>query len=221
MLFFGFAGFPEANFGIILIIKWSKKGVKVKNKTVVLGFGSLIWDKGSLGPYITDFFQGGPVLPLEFSRASGKRKGALTLVVDDINGAWCPTRFAISSRLTPEVAAIDLADREKTSTDCIGKVERYEGQDIRADKECCSLVEWIILKWLEQRGFKAAVWTALSPNYRGAWTVKKAINYLKRLPGEGQRAAADYIRNAPPEVVTPLRREVEKTRWYKGLKEIR
>jgi len=62
-------------------------------KIAVIAWGSLVWDKRSLR--IADKFEcTGPRLPIEFCRISGD--GRLTLVIDETNGAECPTYQACS-----------------------------------------------------------------------------------------------------------------------------
>ena len=90
--------------------------------TVILGWGSLIWDKRptfncQIGGWQCD----GPTLRLEFSRISGgKRKGALTLVIDNENGAECPVFYAKSKRPNPHDAICDLRSREGTILKRVG-----------------------------------------------------------------------------------------------------
>ena len=78
-----------------------------------------------------------------------------------------------------------------------------------------------IAAWATAMGYDAAIWTALAGNFdepgKGGepFSVTAAIRYLETLKGEDAakfaRALA-YIRNAPPEVETPVREEVAK-RW--------
>jgi len=57
-------------------------------KIAILGWGSLLWEPSAEFekwielPWKND----GPKLKIEFSRISGSRKGALTLVIDEVNG---------------------------------------------------------------------------------------------------------------------------------------
>ena len=55
-------------------------------KIAVLGWGSLIWNKGNLR-LTTNWTDGGPILPIEFSRISDD--GRLTLVIDDVMEPMC------------------------------------------------------------------------------------------------------------------------------------
>ena len=57
----------------------------------------------------------GPTLPIEFSRISFTRCGALTLVIDPVNKIGVPARFAISKRKEIDDAICDLRTREGTA----------------------------------------------------------------------------------------------------------
>ena len=78
-----------------------------------------------------------------------------------------------------------------------------------------------IAAWATSNGYDAAIWTALASNFdqpdKGGepFSVTAAVRYLEGTEGQDTakfaRALA-YIRNAPPEVQTPVREEVAK-RW--------
>ena len=79
-------------------------------KIAILGWGSLVWDPGSLSQLCGLFEQGGPTLRIEFSRVS--EDGRLTLVIDRNNGADVPTRVSISTRSILDDAVTDVWIRE-------------------------------------------------------------------------------------------------------------
>lgn len=64
-------------------------------RIAMLGWGSLLWEGGTEFDRQHDHWRmDGPSLPVEFSRISGSRQGALTLVIDSDHGsparvAWC------------------------------------------------------------------------------------------------------------------------------------
>src|SRR5690242_8094991 len=94
---------------------------KADLRIAILGWGSLIWDKRpefdeKHEPWEPD----GPVLKLEFSRISGTRKGALTLVIDTDYGQECTVEYAISTRRNPADAIADLRCREGTVMNRMG-----------------------------------------------------------------------------------------------------
>ena len=55
-------------------------------KSVVLAWGSLVWDPGKLQT-VGKFTANGPLLPIEFCRVSDD--GRLTLAIDESFGALC------------------------------------------------------------------------------------------------------------------------------------
>src|SRR4051812_7206836 len=78
-------------------------------KILVLAWGSLIWNRGTLA-VSSDFKMDGPLLPVEFSRISGD--GRLTLVIDEIGGEPCPTYTAVIGFNELGVAVENLRTRE-------------------------------------------------------------------------------------------------------------
>lgn len=80
-------------------------------RIVLLGWGSLLWSPDGL-PVTGDWQQGGPVLPIEFSRISSD--GRLTLVIDEANGTEIVTHYTLSSRTNVKDAIEDLRKREDT-----------------------------------------------------------------------------------------------------------
>ena len=75
----------------------------------ILGWGSLLWDSSTYPLKLSsEWLADGPVLPIEFSRVSQSRGGALTLVIDPEHGAECRTSYAISSRRRLDDVVCDL-----------------------------------------------------------------------------------------------------------------
>jgi hypothetical protein len=188
-------------------------------KSAVIAWGSLVWDPRGLqaaGKFAPD----GPLLPIEFCRVAAD--GRLTLAVDETFGASCTTYSAPSALPTLEAAIENLSDRERMqNAQEVGFVELVSGKqsDIAMQRHPQAVAT--IAAWAKSNGYDAAVWTALASNFdepdKGGepFSVTAAIRYLEAL--EGQDAAnfaraLTYIRNAPPEVETPVRDEVNK-RW--------
>lgn len=171
-------------------------------KIAILGWGSLVWDPREL-PREGIWQMGGPSLLLEFSRVSMDCR--LTLVIDPTNGQQAPTRFVMSPRADIDDTICDLRVRECTTTRNIGFVDVREDADRARDANVCGAIK----AWCQGQGLDGVVWTDLAPNFKEqtgtAYSVDKAVEYLKRLPKAGREAAYRYIRNAPDEVVTPLR----------------
>jgi len=186
----------------------------IKGKIVILGWGSLIWDPRSDFNKTIDFWNDdGPVLPIEFSRISKSRNGALTLVIDPVNGSQVKTKFAISKRNNPEDAVHDLCKREGTVKRNIGLVDIKNN----INRGRIPLILNQIIIWLNSKGFQAVIWTDLPSNYEAITNNKfnpnNAIEYLKNLNQEGQKSAKTYIRKAPVEIQTPLRNKVMRDKW--------
>jgi hypothetical protein len=175
----------------------------------ILGWGSLVWDPRNL-PHYGPWMKGGPTLQVEFSRVSIDCR--LTLVIDTAAGALCPTRHALSPRVDLADAVEDLRCREGTSRRHIGHFDnrrnessltRYPGQvDVIPS----------LRQWCNDHKIDAVVWTALPPNFKEEidvpFCVDAGVAFLKGLPKSCRENALKYFRNAPEEVITPLRRRV-------------
>lgn len=185
-------------------------------KHVILGWGSLLWDKGGFAlPLNSDWDEGGPSLPLEFSRVSKTRDGALTLVIDPMNGQECCSSFAESSRSLLDDVICDLRCREGTVIRRIGFVDLVSGaQRSNVYPELGN----ILRDWGSKQGVASVVWTDLPSNFneggRSQFSIEAAVNYLHGLDSDGARSAGEYIRRAPSSIVTPLRQHLEAADWW-------
>ena len=188
-------------------------------KSAVLAWGSLVWDPRDLQTG-AEFAPNGPLLPIEFCRVSGD--GRLTLAIDETFGAVCKTYSAPSAIEDLDSAIENLRLREgMPNARGIGFVEAASGKQSEIAMQSHPEAVATIAAWATARGYDAAIWTALAGNFdepgKGGepFSVTAAIRYLETLKGEDAakfaRALA-YIRNAPPEVETPVREEVAK-RW--------
>src|SRR5438105_2234330 len=93
-------------------------------RIALLGWGSLLWEGGpEFDKYHEDWQFDGPQVPLEFSRISKRRLGALTLVVDQDHGIPTTVAWCLSRRRRVEDAIRDLQCREETTADKIGRVD--------------------------------------------------------------------------------------------------
>lgn len=175
-------------------------------RIAIIAWGSLIWDPRSL-PYDGDWQPNGPRFSVEFSRVS--RDCRLTLVVDGRHGADAPTRFVTSTRRALHDAMADLRDREGTIWSRIGYVNRKDGSDSADAFAQPGDTFQRVFDWSEERGFDAAIWTALPPSFEKEtgeqFSLEAATKYLQRLPKIARKCAVTYIEKAPPEVETPLR----------------
>lgn len=179
-------------------------------KIAILGWGSLLWEPGAEFekwielPWKND----GPKLKIEFSRISGSRKGALTLVIDEVNGTSSNVAWCLSKRDRLDDAISDLRSREGTTAANIAYVSVAE-----KPAELASLQNEIIA-WATKKKIDAVIWTALKSNFESEkgrpFSVEEALTHLKGLDDIGRARAAEYVRNAPRFVKTKLRSALAK-----------
>jgi hypothetical protein len=169
------------------------------------------WNPGSLR-LAKQWMVGGPVLPIEFSRVSDN--GRLTLVIDETNGVSVATRYAPSSCCDVSTAVADLMAREGTpNRDRIGFLDlprkKCSRRALQLHPGACEAIR----KWVSTQDFDAIVWTAIGPRFiektGEPFSVEAAIRYLGSLKGEMRDMALKYIREAPPEAQTPVRRRAQ------------
>jgi hypothetical protein len=188
-------------------------------KSVLLAWGSLVWDPKGLQT-TTPFAANGPLLPIEFCSIAAD--GRLTLAIDESFGALCKTYSAPSALPTLDAAIENLRAREGLRTSgTIGFVEPASGRqsDVAMDRHPEAVAT--IGAWATANGYDSAIWMAVASNFddpdKGGelFSVSAAIQYLETLERDDPAkfaAAVAYIRNAPPEVDTPVRERVAK-RW--------
>jgi hypothetical protein len=188
-------------------------------KSAVLAWGSLVWDPREL-QIAAKFMADGPLLPVEFCRIS--KDGRLTLAIDETFGALCKTYSARSLLDSLDAAIENLRVREGMSDAwSVGFVEPASGGQSELAMQSHPQVVATIGAWVESIGYDAAIWTALKSNFDDwgkagePFSVSAAMEYLETLESEDAEKfarALAYIRNAPPEVETPVREGVAK-RW--------
>jgi hypothetical protein len=184
--------------------QFDRQGGTMTSTIYVLAWGSLIWNPRELK---TDgeWQKGGPILPIEFSRKS--KRGNLSLVIDEKNGAPVSVRYSKSGFTSLADAVENLRVREEASdTRNMGYVDFRTGEIAAAAKGHPSAVD-IIRAWGSGKGWDAVIWTALPPNFpeQGVFSPELALRHLELLQGEVRSRAFEYIRRAPEEVVTPVR----------------
>jgi hypothetical protein len=173
-----------------------------------LGWGSLVWDPREL-PIQRQWFQDGPLVPVEFLRHSSDDRITLVLNEDAV-----PVRslWALMDSHDVDVARDALRSRERTKEDWIGVWQSgMDAPELIPDMP----------GWAENKGLTAVVWTALPSKFHGKNGVvpsrDEVIEHLSKLMGAKRDNAERYIRNAPRQIDTPYRRQIEATfGWVAG-----
>jgi hypothetical protein len=199
-------------------VGWSFQGGGIV-KSVVLAWGPNVSDPGDLR-VAAQFTADGPLLPIEFCRISAD--GRLTLAIDETFGAVCNTYSAPSAADNLDAAIENLRLRERMgNAGAVGFVEPASGRQSDVAIERHPQAVATISAWAASKAYDAAIWSALASNFdefdKGGepFSVSAAIQYLETLERDDPAkfaAALAYIRNAPPEVETPVRERVSK-RW--------
>lgn len=200
---------------------WNRLLARLCNRAsmsiVILGWGSLTydWHGLSLGTPVRWRLKG-PTLPIEFSRKStkGAREGLLTAVVDEVAGERVPTRLSTSSLKTISAVREELRIREgRTRASWIGSVDRAG----KSAGNVSNRIAHEIHTWLLDTKFRAAVWTAIPPDFGDQpFTLEAARIHLQSLDPGRLQLARNYIAWAPDEVDTPLRRSLRETGLLRG-----
>ena len=173
-----------------------------------LGWGSLVWDPREL-PVRREWFADGPLLPIEFARRSSNDRVTLVLLkkAPVVRSLW-----ALMSISELQLAKEALADREgatgKDKTKDIGYWSRSGNSAGVGVKE--------IAEWAKRVGIGAVIWTALPATfgydeYRPD-LADEVIEHLRSpsLSYEKRQNAERYIRRAPRQIDTEVRRRIER-----------
>ena len=171
-----------------------------------LGWGSLIWNPGTL-LIRSEWFEDGPILPVEFLRQSNN--GRLTLVIS-ANAKPIRTLWAMMATEDLTVAKMSLAIREEIPEKYIERaICSVTAAEVLVDK-----IRLLIQAWIKSMNLDAAIWTNLTPKFNGSNgsepTILEAISYLKSLDNSNMIIAEEYIRKAPKQIDTEYRRIFEK-----------
>lgn len=186
-------------------------------KIVILGWGSLLWDKRPEFDEQHDEWQfDGPYLKIEFSRVSKTRSGALTLVLDAKDGASCQVAYTLSKRKDPDDAICDVRSREGTTLKNVGYYfadnSRYQARNNEALKA--------IQYWASERKIDLVIWTDLESNFQEksnfnmTFSIEAALCHIQALDSEGKAKASEYIWRTSTFVTTPLRTALETQPWF-------
>lgn len=166
-----------------------------------LGWGSLVWDPREL-PIRRQWFEDGPLLPIEFLRQSSDNRVTLVLAPDVplVRSLW-----AIMDSSDLATAREQLRKREGTLTKHPEHIASWSQGDI--DPPLFALTEWAAA-----HGVGSVIWTALPPKFGGVErtpTLAEVIAHLRSLRGTERDNAERYIRHAPAQIDTPIRRAIE------------
>jgi len=176
-------------------------------RTAVLGWGSLIWCPQNLH-IIGEWFRDGPYLPIEFARVSKDKR--LTLVLfpsaEKVKVLWT----YMNRGLDLGEAIENLRERERTTGERIGFLE------VSCRRERCNVVPEVIgdiERWAHEKSVDAVIWTDLPSNFeertRIKFTEQNVVKYLENLQEAEKRRAEEYIRRAPRQIRTKMRRVIE------------
>ena len=172
-------------------------------KIACLGWGSLVWDPQEL-PIQRQWFNDGPVLPIEFTRISDDKR--VTLIIDTETNIQVRTLWALMLTNNLERARESLKIREGTP-----KIDKIHSVNI--DYNGDEFPESKIAEWLKSQQIDTAIWTGLSYNkkyFKGKRpSIKQILNHLAKLKKEEKFQAAYYIRKAPRQIDTAYRRRIE------------
>ena len=159
-----------------------------------------MWDPREL-PIQRQWFQDGPLVPVEFLRHSSDDRITLVLNEDAV-----PVRslWALMDSNDVDVAREALRSREGTKEDRIGVWQPgMNAPELIPDMP----------GWAENKGLSAVVWTALPPKFHEKNCVvpscDEVIGHLSKLIGAKRDNAERYVRNAPRQIDTPYRRQIE------------
>ena len=173
------------------------------SRIACLGWGSLVWDPREL-PIQRQWFQDGPLVPVEFLRQS--KDGRITLVLHE---SAVPVRslWAVMDCCDLSEAREALCKREGIEKTCEKWIHVWQpGMD--APKLIPDMP-----RWAESHGLHGVVWTALPPKFDGKNDVvpscEQVIGHLSQLVGTKRDNAERYVRNASRQIDTLYRRQVE------------
>ena len=176
-----------------------------------LGWGSLVWDPRAL-PVRSEWFADGPLLPIEFSRKSCDGRVTLVLLkkAPIVRSLW-----ALMSVSELKAAKKALADREgMPRCDKTKNIGYWSINGINEKSNGVGVES--IGGWASTIGIEAVIWTALSEKgfgdeneYRSD-LADKVIDYLRSLSYVKGQNAERYIRKAPRQIDTEVRRRIER-----------
>jgi hypothetical protein len=176
-------------------------------KVAIIGWGSLIWDKGSGANQLktsSEFIADGPIFNIEFCRIS--KDGRVTLVIDSACGVPTSTYWTISEHRELGDAIENLRLREGTSNNYIHYVDSKGNHNFHDNDSLVSAKNWL----LTHVDLDAMIWTGLVSNWSAktgaSFTLESLRSYLTSNIGTAcWPDIRRYFVNAPSSVQTPAR----------------
>jgi len=145
-------------------------------KIAYFAWGSLLWDSEGLD-LKTPWKKTNIQLPLNFSRISDNGKGRLTLVIDNIDGVFNPTYYALTKTTNLNIAIKNLKVREGTISKYIGYINIKNEVSRYSDRLTQSDIQKFKSFALKHK-IDAVVWTDLSPNFKN-FSTNNALKYIE------------------------------------------
>ena len=172
-----------------------------------IAWGSLVWDPREL-PCVPPWRDDGPLLPVEFARESADRR--ITLVICDgvptVRCSWSPLT---ATTLSDARRALGL--REFGRPDAPG-IDRCIGWWDRATDDARGRQADVIAAWAASHDLSGVVWTDLPPRFGGVEgrvpAVDQVLTHLRALPADARQRAETYVRRAPVQTDTLVRRRI-------------
>lgn len=178
-------------------------------KIAILVWGSLFWDPQGLST-TGEWFNDGPLLPIEFARISGGNR--ITLVIKP-NCENVTVLYTISLYDDLDRAIQNLKTRENTpNTNNIGFVD-YTNNRCNL-REANKFILESLEKWNAEKKFDAIIWSDFAPKFsdviKKPLTIQNVIEFINDLSEKEQQGAIKYIQNTPAQIRTNFRSSLEK-----------
>jgi hypothetical protein len=176
-------------------------GWRTQMTIACLGWGSLVWNPCGL-PVQRGWFEDGPLIPVEFLRQS--KNDSITLVMSKA-AALVRSLWAIMDADDLTTAKEELRKREGTSKNHPEHIGSWTFGSPEPQL-------FQLASWASERGVTSLIWTALPPKFAGedrTPSEAEVLSHLRSLRGAERDSAERYVRRAPPQIDTKIRRAIE------------
>jgi hypothetical protein len=175
-----------------------------RKKIACIGWGSLIWNPGSLH-CLGEWHQDGPMLPVEFARESAD--GRITLVIckeaRDVQTLWT---LIDAEDIATAKQQLGLREHEAANPKWI---ETNVGFWDKSSNTSYGDGAEAITAWAQTRDFDCVVWTNLSCGFKNSRSSMPSsaniVEHLRNLGDEARATAKDYVRKTPRQINTAYR----------------